>query len=240
MYDTIEMSLTQGEDLQYDYHEIVDNLEDVYQKGVNIIGAYANGKIGPLFFFISPFYINLYKGSIAKYWLQTNAVEMTRKDILNALNSVSDKLGVDLTKARVTQFDFGGNFETTQSPIRLFDTLGNAQGYTRLEQDNGLYYKRGNMSMVFYDKGLEQRKKKQSLPPLYKNRFLARYEIRVKKVRDVFGVVLGKDLSEEDFYVGVYDLWYKEFRKINIVHAPGSDLVITGSSKNLLERVLLA
>ena len=234
MYDTIKLTMVNGDGLSYDYSNVINGLDNIIMEGKNKIGDFVNGTIGPLFFSISPYSINLYKGSITKYYHQTNAVEMTREDTELALESISNKLGVNMLMAKVTKIDFGINMIVSLSPIRLFDTLGQAKGYSRLEQDKGVYYKNSKKCMAFYDKGLEQRKKKQSLPAIYNNRFLCRYELKLNRVKDQLGLIYGKDLCEEKTYSKLYNMWINEFNKIVILTPPSMDINITGRTRDLL------
>ncbi|MFR9543521.1 MAG: phage/plasmid replication protein [Rikenellaceae bacterium] len=100
-------------------------------------------------------------GSLTKFIHGENLHSITQDETEAVVNALSDAVGVDISNARVTQLEYGANFEMSHPIAEYLDLLGSAPYTKRMETAQGetLTYqtksKRGNYSHVFYDKGAE-------------------------------------------------------------------------------------
>ena len=167
--------------------------------------------------------VNVSNGSLCKWYLGDNFKTMERGDVQRAIEKLSDTLHLPMDKATITRIDLAQNFIMKHPTEVYFNHLGSYYPSKRLEQPNGLYYKKHDTLLVFYDKVKEQRAKGQPIPELYSNRNTLRYEMRYKaRLKDTFKVdkVTGAMLYEEQFYMDIVNRWkkaYKDIKKINDV-----------------------
>ena len=120
--------------------------------------------------------------------------------------------------------DVAYNFEVKNPPESYFYYLGPLSRYKRLEQTyhslEGLYYncQTDKKQLVFYDKIKESSYRKDRIPEGYSDRYLLRYELRLKNhVNRMFGVdkITVPMLYDVQFYRVVSWTFGKgEYRKI--------------------------
>ena len=75
--------------------------------------------------------------------------------------------------------------------------------------------------LVFYDKVKEQKAKHETIPEIYSNRHLLRYEMRFKtRLRQQFNQteVRASLLYDEPFYMGIINRWYNEYKAIQKIN----------------------
>ncbi len=121
-----------------------------------------------------------------------------------------------------------------------YDYLGDAQYYSRLEQNNGVYYNNTKRQLVFYGKENEQKVKGQPIPKVYKNRNTLRYEFRFKKrlpQQLKRAEVKASLLYDEAFYIEMVDRWKDEYFSINKINSIFQNMEPTGSSKAFIDQL---
>lgn len=171
-------------------------------------------------------------GSLTKFYLGDNLKTLSRLQIKEAMELLSDTFHLDMLKAKVTRLDFGFNLTMDKVVREYFHLLGLCPKLIRLEnvssKELSVYYrshaKRINRSkeLCFYDKMVEA-----NLP---KHDNLLRYELRFfKRLSQQLGVseVLGETLLNDNFYTHLVNLWggnyfniekRKSFKMANMVN----------------------
>lgn len=162
------------------------------------------------------------KGSLAKYYLGDNIGTLTRLDARNAIEKLSDTLGLPAEQAHVSRVDMGACLTVDRPISRYLAALGEAPRLRRSENNmgngQGLYYTNQQRQLAFYDKLQELRGKRQPLPGSIGNRSLLRYELRfMKRVRQQFGMaqLTGKSLYDEWFFLEAVRRWEKQYFSIH-------------------------
>lgn len=146
-------------------------------------------------------------GSLAKYFNGGNIYTLNRKTTEQAMQKLSDELGLDISTAKVTYLEFGDSFIMEHKVEEYLKRLSAMPRMARNQQEYSLYFQCRGMeqpkSAVFYDKRLELLKKKEPLPDGFKSLNLLRYEIRFKnRLPQQIGwpEVTASTLSDREFY----------------------------------------
>ncbi len=147
-----------------------------------------------------------------------NFKTLSRGDTKRAIEQISDCLKLSFDRADLTRIDVAQNFIMRYDEKLYYPYLGELQYFKRLEQDNGLYYKNGGKTSLFYGKEYEQKVKRNYIPELYKDKNVLRYEYRLLKR-------LGETLNEpkvkvymlydEVFYSNMVRMWKENYLKIH-------------------------
>ena len=221
MYDTVNFKLTKT------YIPDVDLLDFVPQfltKETSTIdtdfGTSINGYLDNFRVKITQNSVKIYNSSICKYYLGDNFQTMTRTDTQRAVEKISDTLHVPFEKATVTRIDVSTNLKMKYPEVVYYSQLGNLQYHTRSEMNNGLYYftSTGSKTLLFYGKVYEQKTKGKSIPEIYKDKNLLRYELRFnKQLSKQFNRadITASMLYTEDFYIDIVDRWKNHYLNID-------------------------
>ena len=100
--------------------------------------------------------------------------------------------------------------------------LGECQYYNRLPQSKSLYYSNGLRQKVFYNKIAEGKAKGIILPDVWDGQNVLRYEMRfTSRLSKQFNQaeITASSLSDEKFYMAVFDKWLTEYEAINKLHS---------------------
>lgn len=162
------------------------------------------------------------KGSLAKYYFPNNAYTLNRKQVKEAIEKLSDDLGLPINKARITRIDVSSNFIMTHPIQRYFEILGISKYYNRIQATNNTlyYHMKGadrKRSMCFYDKAREIESNKEQLPNALIETNLLRYEVRwLKRVPQQFkeAQVIGETLYQRNFYNKAVQGWADNYFSI--------------------------
>lgn len=102
------------------------------------------------------------EGSLGKYLNGDNIRPLTRHGAAEAVEKLSDALGVDIGPARVLAVEFGRTYEMSRPPAEYLALLGRLPRMDRIAAACGtLYYRAGSTTdktrreLAFYDKGAE-------------------------------------------------------------------------------------
>ena len=223
MYDTIDFRLTTGDAGGVDFLQETPCFLDEGTIGFHDYSGeqIVTGSIGNLKVSINKFQVKIKNGSLCKWHMGDNFKTMGRSDVQKAIEQLSDTLHLPMDKATVTRIDVAQNFIMQHPADVYFNHLGALNHSKRIQEPDGLYYTKGTGRLCFYDKNMEQKSKGETIPDLYQNRNVLRYEQRWKKrVAAQFKVskVTGASLYDEGFYMGVIQRWrdtYKAIQKIN-------------------------
>ncbi len=174
-------------------------------------------------------------GSLAKYYLPDNTYTLTRKDTKEAMEKLSDDMGMNLGTAHVTRMDVAANFMMRHHPQAYFAVLGDCPRMNRKPCGSSLYYnnqgERKARTMIFYDKSKEVDGREGVMPDVYAGRNLLRYEMRwlsrlPQQLKET--AVIGAMLYNEHFYHKVVQHWGDNY--FNIRKQKDTDM---GAVKNI-------
>lgn len=161
-------------------------------------------------------------GSLAKYYNGGNIYTLNRKDTERAVEKLSDELGLDVSTAKVTSLEFGDAFLMEHNVGEYLKRLESMPRMMRNPQESTLYFQTKGIEnpkkAVFYDKGIELRKKKEPLPDGFKGQNILRYEIRFKnRLPQQIGwsEVNLSTLYDRAFYRKMLDLYQATYFSIN-------------------------
>lgn len=225
MLDTVTFRLTQSEVGGCNFlREVAPylNLEGVIEH--NREGSvYVTGRLGNLSVSINSWQVTVGKGSLCKWMLGDNYQAMGRGDIQRAVERLSDTLHLPIDRASVMRLDVGLSMPVREPIENYFNHLGALRYAIRLQQPKSLYYNALQKAKIlcFYDKNQEQRDNGSTIPELYRDANVLRYELRyMKRIPKQFGVeaVTGAALYDESFYISLLNRWreaYQAIRKVN-------------------------
>lgn len=156
-------------------------------------------------------------GSLASFYFGNNTLTIPRREVKNALQKLSDKLHIDMTKAEVKRLDISTSFQMKYKVQSYLDILGNLNYFSRTNvTKNTLFYQRGEgnkQALCFYDKDREQRARHQhqDVPQVFRDTGnILRYEARLlRQIPQQLGksLVTGAMLSDADLFRKVADFW---------------------------------
>lgn len=223
MYDSVDFKINSNEVKGIDFLSETSCYFDItsehnYSGRTVITGNMQGYKIS-----VSSECVKIGNGSLCKYYLGDNFQTMTREDTRMAIEKLSDTLHLPIDQAQVTRIDVAQNLILEHPTEIYWNRLGTSYPSKRLVQPDGLYYINTRGLLVFYDKIKEQRAKRQTIPELYRDKNVLRYEARyTKRLNNTFKVnqVTGSLLYDEAFYSGLINRWedsYKAINKINDV-----------------------
>jgi hypothetical protein len=157
------------------------------------------------------------KGSLPKNYYGDNLHTLTRKDVQQAIEQLSNNLHLNIREARVTRLDVSTIIQTKRPPADYYSYFGNKPYFDRLQSTpDTLYYNNYQRQIVFYDKTKESVAKDVQIPDILQNSNLLRYELRfIKRLnRQLDAVLRAAKLYDVGFYRAVIQIWYSEFKAI--------------------------
>lgn len=243
MYDNIDLTINKESCPNTDFLGTIPQLlTTVSNHGVNQFGEYVNGYLDSLKVSISESRVKISESSICKYYLGDNFKTLSRGDTKRAIEKISDNLQLPFNMANVSRIDFAQNLIMQHNEKIYYPYLGEAQYYSRLEQNNGLYYNNQKRQLLFYGKEYEQKLKRQPIPELYKNRNVLRFEMRFRKqLKEQFNrsELKAGILSDEEFYTGLLKRWKNEYLAIQKINSKLINMKPTGSKKEFIESLAI-
>ncbi|SDR88262.1 hypothetical protein SAMN04515667_0903 [Formosa sp. Hel1_31_208] len=228
MYDNISLYLDSRDANNINlYDEVLENsnnitieryglkLNDVPFAYISIEGK-NNQKLS---FKVEPYRISMMgkNSSICKYYLGNNFETLTLMQFNNAIDEISERLGVCLNNARVCRIDIANNFLMEYKPSTYHECLKHLSRYKRYAINGNLYFKTKRIELNFYDKKKEYKEKGFKIPTKHLNtENILRYEIRFKKdVAKIFDrTIRVTDLRTESFLKEVFDKWQSYYWNI--------------------------
>lgn len=223
MFDTVHLRLPLYDQPSKIKDVIAYNLDDVACHNFSGGRTTITGDLNGLAVSISDMQIKIKNGSLCKWYLGDNFQTMCRSDVQHAIERLSDELHLPFKDANITRMDLGYNI-ITKHPIDVYTShLGELRYSKRLEQPNGLYYNicSGKQVICFYDKIREQKQKGNTIPEMFANRNVLRYEQRyMKYIAKQLGIseITAQLLYDEQIYkrlLNDYQRAYDSIKKIN-------------------------
>ena len=241
MYDTINLWLPTDKVGSFNPSKTMQQLSNITEHIRDDGQVYASGYLKNYKVIISEKGVSL-KGSLAKYFLPDNFHTLTRSDSARAFDQMADELYLPIQKATVNRIDFAQNFLMDYQPQAYYNYLGECQHYKRLTQPKSLYYSNGLRQKLFYNKIAEGKAKGVSLPDVWSGKNVLRYEMRfTSRLPKQFKLaeVTVSNLSDEGFYMSVYDKWFAEYEAINKLHSINFNLSDMQSPKDFWKQISL-
>lgn len=177
---------------------------------------WAAGNVGNLLVSLNDTGMNV-SGSLATFFYGNNTQPLARRDIVPALQKLSDIMHVDMQKADIRRVDVSASFLVRNKVQAYLGILGGLNFFSRTNvTKNTLYYQRGEggkQALCFYDKAREQTDKHhgKDFPPPYKDvGNVLRYEARLlRQVPQQLeeATVTGEMLARADIFHKLGKFW---------------------------------
>lgn len=159
-------------------------------------------------------------GSLPKFHLGDNVQVLNRRETTRAIENLSDCLCMPMQEARINRLHIASNFGMREAVNRYLTSLGEARYYERVSYKFGLLYRNSERAMTFYDKAVDLKRHRQTIPNGLDTNLL-RYEFKLNrriapqlKRRDVTAAML----YDEGVYTQLVDRWRSEYFAISRVH----------------------
>jgi hypothetical protein len=214
------------------------NLSENYRQETG--KSYVTGSAGNLRVGVSEHGVSI-TGSLAKFHLGTNLHTLTRSDTKRAFEHLADTLHLPIQKAKVTRADIGQNIITEYKPELYYPYFGQSTYYTRLTQPKSISYQNSQRSKKAYNKIAESKKNRVAIPEVYAGKHLLRFEVSYtarlpKQFNQEF--ITPDTLTDERFYMAMYDRWYNEYESINKVGLTLMDTSKINTPKDYKDQLL--
>ena len=241
MYDSVNLWLPIDKAGSFDIAKTLQNLSGITEHTKDDGQVYYSGHLSNYRVNISGQGISL-KGSLAKYFLPDNFHTLTRSDSARAFEMMADELSLPVYKANVSRIDFAQNFLMEYEPEAYYNYLGESQYYNRQPQSKSLYYSNRLRQIVFYNKIAEGKAKGMNIPDVWTGQNVLRYEMRItSRLPKQFkqAEVTANSLSDEKFYMTIFDRWLAEYEAINKLHSINFNLSDMNSPKDFWKQINL-
>ena len=241
MYDTINLWLPIDRIGCFDFSKTMQNLSGITEHSKDDGQVYYSGHLNNYKVNISGQGVSL-KGSLAKYFLPDNFHTLTRSDSARALEKMADELYLPIQRAKISRIDFAQNFLMKFKPEAYYPFLGECQYYNRQPLSNSLYYSNGLKQKIFYNKIAEGKAKGLSLPDVWNSQNVLRYEMRfTNRLPKQFNQaeITANSLTDERFYMTIFDKWLAEYEAINKLHSINFNLSFMNSPKDFWKQINL-
>lgn len=241
MYDTINLWLPIDKAGSFDLSKTSQSLSGITEHTKEDGQVYVSGFLNNYKVNISGQGVSL-KGSLAKYFLPDNFHTLTRSDSARAFEMMADELYLPIHKAKVNRIDFAQNFLMDYEPEAYYNFLGECQYYNRQPQSKSLYYTNTLRQKLFYNKIAEGKAKGLSLPDVWNGQNVLRYEMRfTSRLPKQFNQaeITASSLSDEKFYMTIFDKWLAEYEAINKLHSINFNLSDMNSPKDFKKQLEL-
>ena len=218
MIDKINLSLPRCRDMP-DISGYLDNgneSSNVKTGEVSVFGNVENIKVMQYFGGYS------IQGSLPKFLYGNNVCQLTRKEVGQAIEKLSDRLHLPLNDARVTSIEVGANICLTKQHTAYTRLLGDMTRMQRVSMADSLYYKGSGKvhprQYYFYDKVAEVRKSGGTMPQGLEAANMMRYEMRLNG-RLPFQLSIpefkGSTLQDREVYQELINRWLNGYLSIN-------------------------
>ena len=210
--------------------------------GSNKWGEYVSANLGNLRLTATDDHLRI-MGSWPRYWLGSNLFSLWHNDTMQLVSCLSDQLNAPVSNGLIYRLDKRACIPTHHKPGAIFSRLMSLKGYSRLEQGDGLYYKKGMHQVAIYDKLKEMRRKRKGgknppIPEHYQSKEVLviesrhRYHYSRKYTSRLLPL---QHLLKEEVYKDMADDWMKTYCDIQKSTKPIHTMKPTSSSKQLKE-----
>lgn len=162
-------------------------------------------------------------GSLPKFLYDDNIHPLTRGTTGQAIEGISEAIGIDISDAKVTGLEFGMVYPVSFPVPDYLSRLGELHNMHRYRfAESTLYYKskgRNQAKMLcFYDKIEDARAKGVTLPIGFEDANLLKYELRLRgRIAQRLGVndVTASSLSDTFIYGKLVNMYQSEYMAIH-------------------------
>lgn len=166
-----------------------------------------------------------FQGSMAKFLYGNNFVEITRDDLSDFIECLSDTLNIDMGQAIVRRLDFGKNIICDYQPKTYTKLFTESRYYERHVHPYSVHYINGNRQFIMYDKIVQAKKEGDTIPDELRNKYVLRLEARLvceKRIRQDLGdenrLINLQKKATWDKMAEVWETMYFHFNKEKEVH----------------------
>ena len=145
-----------------------------------------------------------------------NVHVLTMSGVRRAIESLSDVLGANIGEGNVYRLDLGTVLPVNKPVMQYTSHFVDASRYDMERNSNGnVTFKHKRRSLLFYDKRLEQKRKRGGYKITGSDHYL-RYELQFKmKLKEQFNKsIYVKDLYSPNFFKRIVNWWLKEYKKV--------------------------
>ena len=228
MYDTLYLNYNIVENQSTTRERVFENTDNITESySIKSNEGWISAELGNLKVSMNPRTVSV-RGSICKYYLGNNLYTLTRETTREAINSISDAIGLDMKKASLSRLDWSTNITTSLPPTLYMPKLGYLSRYIRTENPNSIYYNQSSKRLLFYDKMKEAKKNRVFIPDEFIEKNLLRYEMVLNKGvnKHLNADIRGGNLYSEDIYFKVAKLWIKNYHSIDKLNNKGINISI--------------
>lgn len=204
MYDSIIFNLV-NENALSEFSYLKNKIEDARVGSDNFIGKLENLSVS-----LKAKSLNI-NGSISRFLNGNNLKALTISDTKEAIEKLSDLLGLDVYGFRVYRLHFTDNLELklpVENYISCFGSWGKAEK-SILKNGTSLRYDTGEKGLSFYDKGKEAKLRAKVNLMRYEMKFQKNISKHIKKKVSV------NDLTDKHFFDFLLTKWYENYTMIN-------------------------
>lgn len=163
------------------------------------------------------------EGSLTKYVLGDNLGSIGVEQIEEAIRSLSDELGIDLSLGKVNRLDIAGNILTKYPVPEYTDVLFSSRYLKKVHLNRNLYFSNKSRCILIYDKLKEMRAKRQRYSGFFKDKNILRYEYRYLQHKVLASFLKIKKVTVGDvvrLYPLLIDEWLNVFTNIKKTPEP--------------------
>lgn len=180
------------------------------------------------------------EGSLSKYRWTNNVDTLDYWNMLEAIEFLEEDVGLTLKDAKVRRIDLAANLVMKQTPCSYYPLLAKGGYLKRREDDNGLYYRSNNRTILIYDKVIEHQRSKMQAADLFEGENVLRYEVRMNRNIEVsrrLNVHKATLRDVCDNYRALVNLWGDSFQLIpkDVELEIPEDRFLTEGSRNFVD-----
>lgn len=164
-----------------------------------------------------------FNGSLPKFYFGNNLRHLDWNDFKNAIQMLSDNLGVDMNEAKLTRVDFGMNIEVNYPVNEYISCLLAFPRLKTMRYDESVtfYTVINSRSFIFYDKLKEMKKGLRYTSTVdltyLRNKNILRYELQLKKnLKERFRLrkFKVKHLLRNSIQHKLVEYWHNGYKKV--------------------------
>lgn len=214
MYCTVKFQI-------YTYNDVFKYLQDVGGQWFDpSIGesSLRYGKLGSLRVKRGRSYNYSIEGSLANFYFGNNFETLSIGQTEEVIIKISDLLHQDINEADVSVVHFASNIITNEPPVNYFCHLIESSRMNRNIRNTSLYFSNSQRQLVFYDKSRDYKDKMKTIPDIYDNKYVFRYEMRFNNLKKT--KITGRDLYNPLYFINFLKQWKNSYERIKKCRFP--------------------
>jgi hypothetical protein len=243
MIDTIRFYIKKDNDIMINYDYLETKLTNI-QHTVNLRNENEVRFSGQIknFQFKEHKYVYSLEGSIPKFIHGNNFESVTRTQIIHFTEELSNTLQLNLFDANISRIDITNNIITEKSPVVYMPYLGECRYFEKAEyQNNGIQYINKSRHLSFYDKQIEARISKSSVPLSFSGKNVLRFEYSIRKnllSHLGFKVNSISDIIHPDHFCQLPEVWLNQYLKIHKIYEGIGQLEGISDNRSYWEHII--